>query len=174
MNKVILMGRLTKDPEMRYTAANNTAKCNFTLAVDRRFSKQGEEKQADFFNIVAWDKQAEFCGKYFTKGQKVAIVGRLQNRTWDDNEGKRHYITEVISEECHFAESRRSEGNYYQGQPGPAGAYSQADAGQPGPAGTYPRTGEGQPGPASASSQPGGEQPEGGFYPMDDDDELPF
>ena len=159
MNKVILMGRLTKDPEMRYTAANNTAKCNFTLAVDRRFSKQGEEKQADFFNIVAWDKQVEFCGKYFTKGQKVAIVGRLQNRTWDDNEGKRHYITEIVSEECHFAESRRSEGNYYQGQPGPAG--------------TYPRTGGG-PGPAGASSQSGGEQPEGGFYPMDDDDELPF
>ena len=85
MNKVILMGRLTKDPELRYTN-NNLAVCSFTLAVDKGFAKQGEEKQADFIPIVAWDKQAEFCSKYFTKGRQVAVVGRMQVRTWDDNE----------------------------------------------------------------------------------------
>ncbi|NTV88902.1 MAG: single-stranded DNA-binding protein [Clostridiales bacterium] len=110
MNKVILMGRLTKDPELRYTSGNNTAVCSFTLAVNRKFSKQGEEKQADFFNIVAWDKQAEFCGKWFEKGRQVAVSGRLQNRTWDDNEGKKHYITEVVAEDCYFADSKKGEG----------------------------------------------------------------
>jgi len=124
MNKVILMGRLTKDPELRYTSANNTAKCNFSLAVDRRFQKQGEEKQTDFFNIVAWDKQAEFCSKWFQKGKMVLVVGRLQNRSWDDNEGKKHYITEVIAEETYFADSKKSEGAPSQK---PAGG---SDAGQ--------------------------------------------
>jgi len=110
MNKVILMGRLTKDPELRYTT-NNTAHCSFSIAVERRFAKQGEEKKADFFNIVAWRNTAEFCGKYFAKGLKVVVFGSLQNRVWDDNEGKKHYVTEVNAEECYFAESRKSEGN---------------------------------------------------------------
>lgn len=112
MNKVILMGRLTKDPELRYTNTNNVPVCSFTLAVDRRFSRQNEERQADFFPIVAWDKNAEFCSKYFEKGKKVVVVGRLQTRTWDDNEGKRHYITEVVAEENYFAESKRAENSY--------------------------------------------------------------
>lgn len=137
MNKVILMGRLTKDPELRYTSGNNTAVCSFTIAVNRRFTK---EQQADFFNIVAWEKNAEFCGKYFTKGQQVGIIGRLQNRTWDDNEGKRHYITEVVAEETYFADSKRTEGG--------------APAAKP-----YQET------PAASGD---------GFYPIDDDDELPF
>ncbi len=139
MNKVILMGRLTKDPELRYTSGNNTAVCSFTIAVNRRFAK---EAQADFFNIVAWEKTAEFCGKYFAKGQQVGIIGRLQTRTWDDNEGKRHYVTEVVAEETYFADSKRGDGSA-----APAGGRSYQDA--PAPAGD-------------------------GFYPMDDDDELPF
>jgi single-strand DNA-binding protein len=77
MNKAILMGRLTKDPELRYTSTN-MAVCNFTIAINRRFSKQGEEKQADFIPIVAFDKTAEFCGKYYTKGRLVAIVVRYR------------------------------------------------------------------------------------------------
>ncbi|MCX7843433.1 MAG: single-stranded DNA-binding protein [Clostridia bacterium] len=109
MNKVVLMGRLTKDPELRYTSTNNTAVCSFTLAVNRRFSRQGEEKQADFIPVVAWDKTAEFCGKYFQKGQQVAVVGRIQTRTWDDNEGKKHYVTEVVAEEAYFADSKRND-----------------------------------------------------------------
>jgi single-strand DNA-binding protein len=109
MNKSILMGRLTKDPEMRYTSNNNTAVCSFTLAVDRRFSRQGEEKQADFIPIVAWSKQAEFCGKYFQKGSKIVVVGRIQVRTWDDNDGNKRYVTEVVAEEVYFAESKKRE-----------------------------------------------------------------
>ena len=106
MNKVILMGRLTKDPEVRYTQTNNTLVASFSLAVNRRFVRQGEERQADFFNIVAWSKLGEFCSKYFKKGQQVGIIGRLQNRTWDDDQGVKHYITEVIAEEAYFADSQ--------------------------------------------------------------------
>ena len=109
LNKVILMGRLTKDPETRYTSTNNTLVCSFTLAVDRRFAKQGEEKQTDFIPIVAWSKLGEFCSKYFTKGKQVVVCGRIQTRSWDDNDNKRHYATEVIADEAHFAESKRSE-----------------------------------------------------------------
>jgi len=108
INKVILMGRLVKDPELKYTA-NQTAKCTFTIAVDRRFNKPGEEKQCDFFNVVAWQKKAEFCGKYFTKGLKVVVIGSIQNRSWDDNEGKKHYITEIIADETEFAESKKAD-----------------------------------------------------------------
>ena len=106
MNKVILMGRLTRDPEVRYTQTSNTLVATFSLAVNRRFVRQGEERQADFFNIVAWGKQGEFCSKYFKKGQQVGIIGRLQTRSWDDDKG-RHYITEVIAEETYFADSKR-------------------------------------------------------------------
>ncbi len=103
LNKVILMGRLTKDPEMRSTTSGiNVA--SFSIAVDRNFSK---EKQTDFFNIVAWRSTADFVSKYFRKGQLVAVSGSLQNRSWDDAEGKKRYITEVIAEEVHFAESKR-------------------------------------------------------------------
>ena len=106
MNKVILMGRLTRDPEVRYTQTSNKLVASFSLAVNRRFVRQGEERQADFFNIVAWGKTGEFCSKYFKKGQQVGVIGRLQTRTWDDDKG-RHYITEVVAEETYFADSRR-------------------------------------------------------------------
>ena len=107
MNKVILMGRLTKDPEVRYTQNTNTLVASFSLAVNRRFTKQGEERQADFINIVAWSKTGEFCSKYFKKGQQVGIIGRIQTRTWDDDNGQKHYVTEVVAEEAYFADSKR-------------------------------------------------------------------
>ena len=107
MNKVILMGRLTRDPEVRYTQTNNTLVASFSLAVNRRFTKPGEERQADFINIVAWSKLGEFCSKYFKKGQQVGIIGRIQTRTWDDDQGQKHYITEVVAEETYFADSKR-------------------------------------------------------------------
>ena len=107
MNKVILMGRLTRDPEVRYTQTNNTLVASFSLAINRRFARQGEERQADFINIVAWNKTGEFVSKYFKKGQQVAVIGRLQTRTWDDDQGTKHYVTEVIAEEAYFADSRR-------------------------------------------------------------------
>lgn len=107
MNKVILMGRLTREAEVRYTQTNNTLVASFSLAVNRRFVRQGEERQADFINVVAWSKLGEFCSKYFKKGQQVCIVGRLQTRTWDDEQGQKHYMTEVVAEEAYFAESKR-------------------------------------------------------------------
>lgn len=107
MNKVILMGRLTRDPEVRYTQTSNTLVASFSLAVNRRFVRQGEERQADFINVVAWNKTGEFVSKYFKKGQQVAVIGRLQTRTWDDDKGQKHYITEVIAEEAYFADSKR-------------------------------------------------------------------
>ena len=107
MNKVILMGRLTRDPEVRYTQTNNTLLASFSLAVNRRFTREGDTQTADFINIVAWGKTGEFCSKYFKKGQQVAVVGRLQTRTWDDDKGQKHYITEVIAEETYFADSKR-------------------------------------------------------------------
>ena len=106
MNKVILMGRLTKDPEVRYVNNNNTAVCNFTLAVGRKF-----QKETDFIPIVAWNKLAEFCGKYFTKGMQVAIVGSIQTRTWDDNKGNKHYVTEILANEAYFADSKKDYSN---------------------------------------------------------------
>ena len=106
MNKAILIGRLTKGPETRYTQTNNIQVTSFTLAVNRRFAKEGEQ-QADFINIVAWNKTAEFVSKYFKKGQQVAVVGRIQTRNYDDNNGVKHYVTEVIAEEVYFADSKK-------------------------------------------------------------------
>lgn len=106
MNKAILMGRLTKNPEIRYTQTNNIMVASFSLAVNRRFAKEGEQ-QADFINIVAWNKTAEFCSKYFKKGQQVAVVGRIQTRNYEDENKVKHYITEVIAEEVYFADSKK-------------------------------------------------------------------
>lgn len=107
MNKVILLGRLTKDVDVRYTQTNNIMVASFTLAVNRRFAKQGEERQADFINIVAWSKTAEFVSKYFRKGQQVGVIGRIQTRNYNDDKGTKHYITEVIAEEVYFADIKK-------------------------------------------------------------------
>lgn len=106
MNKVILMGRLTKDPEVRYTQSGEPmAIARYTLAVNKRFKKQGEA-DADFIPCVAFGKQGEFAEKYLTKGRQIAVVGRLQVRNWEDNEGKKRVTTEVVVEEHYFAESK--------------------------------------------------------------------
>ena len=107
MNKVILMGRLTRDPEVRYTTNTNTLVASFSLAVNRRFAKQGEERQADFINVVAWNKTDEMRSKWFKKGQQVGVVGRLQTRNWEDENKVKHYVTEVIAEEAYFADTKR-------------------------------------------------------------------
>lgn len=109
MNKVILLGRLARDPEVRYTSANNTLVAAFSLAVNRRFVKQGEERKADFINIIAWGKVGEFCSKHFKKGQQVSVIGRMETRTYDDKDGKRVYVTEVIAEEVYFADSKKED-----------------------------------------------------------------
>lgn len=104
MNKVILLGRLTKEPDIRYTQTNNTKVASFTLAVNRRFVKEGEERQADFVNIIAFMKLADFVEKFVTKGLQICLCGRIQTRSWDDENGQRHYATEVIAEEIYFAD----------------------------------------------------------------------
>ena len=107
MNKFIGMGRLTADPDVRYTQTTNTCTTKFTLAINRRFVKEGEERQADFINIVAFGKTAEFISKYFRKGQQVAVVGRIQTRTWEDDQNQKHYVTEIVAEEVYFADSKK-------------------------------------------------------------------
>lgn len=89
---------MTRDIEVRYTQTN-TLVASFTLAVNRKFARQGEQRQADFINVVAWDKTGEFCSKYFKKGQQVAVIGRLQTRHYTDKDSKEVYVTEVIVEE---------------------------------------------------------------------------
>lgn len=101
LNKVAMVGRLTKDPEVRYTADNQTPVAKFTIAVDRTFKRDGQPT-ADFIPIVVFGKSAENCGKYIKKGRLVAVSGRLQTRSWDDPDGKRHYATEVIADEVDF------------------------------------------------------------------------
>ena len=108
MNKVILMGRLTRDPEVRYTQNTNLTVANFSIAVNRRFKREGDTETADFFNVVAWNKTGEFVGKYFKKGQQVLVSGRLQNRNWTDQQGVKHYATDVIAEEVEFADSKKN------------------------------------------------------------------
>ena len=107
MNKFQFMGRLTKDPEVRYTSGNNTQVTTFSVAVNRRFVAQGGERQADFFNLTAFGKTAEFCAKYFKKGQQVLVEGRIQNRTWEDQNGQKRYATDFIVEDTYFADSKR-------------------------------------------------------------------
>lgn len=106
MNKVILIGNLTKEVEVRYIQTNNTMVASFSIAVSRKFKKDGEQT-ADFINVVAWGKTAEFVSKYFSKGMKIAIVGRIQTRTYDDDKGVKHYITEVVAEEVEFVEKKK-------------------------------------------------------------------
>ena len=108
MNKVILMGRLTRNPEVRYSqGAEPLAVARYTLAVNRRF-KRKDEPEADFIPCVALGKRGEFAEKYFRKGQLVGVIGRLQVRSWEDKEGKKHWTTEVIVEEQYFAESKEN------------------------------------------------------------------
>lgn len=159
MNKVILMGRLTREPEVRYSqGAEPLAVARYTLAVNRRFKRKDEPgctakkdaggeadfakqsaERADFIPCVAFGKSGEFAEKYFRKGQLVSIVGRLQVRSWEDNEGKKRWTTEVIVEEPYFAESKKNSN--------------------------------------AAAPKEGGQAPADGFYPIDEsveDDDLPF
>lgn len=107
MNKVCLIGRLTKEPEERYTQTNNTLVVNFTLAVNRRFIKENDDIKADFIPIIAWAKTGEFCKKYFNKGMQIGVVGKIQTRNWEDENGQKHYVTEVVADEVYFADSKK-------------------------------------------------------------------
>lgn len=107
MNKIVLTGRLTANPELRYTA-NNTAVTSFTLAVDRNFKNEDGNKEADFINIVAWNKKAELIHQYLKKGDRVGISGRLQVRKYQNERGENRYVTEVVADEVEFLNSKKS------------------------------------------------------------------
>lgn len=112
MNKVILMGRLTRDPEVRYTQGENpTAIARYTLAVDRRFNRNGDENTADFISCVAFGKSGEFAEKYFRKGTKVVVTGRIQTGSYTNKDGQKVYTTDVVVEDQEFAESKNSNNN---------------------------------------------------------------
>jgi single-strand DNA-binding protein len=140
MNKAELMGRLTKDPELRYTSGNNTAVCTFTLAVNRQYKQDGQP-EADFIPVVAWSKLGETCGKYLSKGRRIVIVGHIQTRTWDDNDGKKHYVTEVIAEEMHFADDKKEEGQSGASSSGSPSSRGQQQSPPPAQAQTQPAAG---------------------------------
>ena len=109
MNKVILMGRLTRDPEIRYSQGEqSTAVARYTIAVDRRFRRDGDQQTADFINCVAFGRQGEFAEKYFRKGIKIAITGRIQTGSYTNKDGQRVYTTDVVVEEQEFAESKNA------------------------------------------------------------------
>lgn len=116
LNRVILMGRLTKDPELRHTQSDIPV-ASFTLAVDRGYKRDNDAVNADFINIVAWRGTAEFVSKWFSKGQLVAVSGRLQTRSYTDANGNNRTVTEVVADEAFFAESKqkKAEGTYNTG-----------------------------------------------------------
>ena len=110
MNKVFLIGRLTRDPELRQTSSGIPT-VSFSIAVNRNFTNQAGEREADFINIIVWRKQAENCKTYLTKGSQVAIEGRIQTRNYDGQDGKKVYVTEVVADNVEFIGTRNSSGN---------------------------------------------------------------
>lgn len=162
LNKVILMGRLTRDPEPKATPSG-VSLCTFSLAVDRDFVRQGEERQTDFINITAFGPRADFASRWFHKGQLVAVCGRIQTRSWEDNEGKKRYATDVVADELHFAEPKRDgqnggmQQNYQGGNYG--GGYSNAPQ---------------QPAYNNGGFQQNNAPAPTGFSANVDDDDLPF
>lgn len=167
LNRVILIGRLTRDPELRYTPSG-VAVAQFTLAVDRPFSRDGGEREADFIPIVTWQKLAETCANYLRKGRLTAVEGRIQVRNYENSEGRRVYVTEVVADNVRFLESPNREGGGQSMQ----GEY-------PGAGGGYGGYGGGGYGGASRSTGPRNSGNQDPFAddgrPIDiSDDDLPF
>ena len=151
LNRIILMGRLTRDPELRRTGSG-TAVTSFSLAVDRDFKSQSGEKETDFIDIVAWRNTAEFVSKYFTKGRMAVVEGRLQIRDWTDKDGGKRRSAEVVADNVYFGDSKRDSGDNSGYNPGYA------------------------PAPASHSAAPSNFSASGSDFAEigEDDGELPF
>ena len=145
MNKVILVGRLARDPELR-TTTNGTSVCSFAIAVDRRLKRDGQPK-ADFFNVTAWGKQGEVISQYLRKGRQIAITGRLQTRNYTANDGTKRYVTDIVLEEFDFIGSR-------------------SDAGAP--------MNNSQPNNNNSVSLDGNDDIDEDFHLLADDDDVPF
>ena len=146
MNKVILIGNLTKDPELR-TTQSGVSVCTFRIAVTRRFANAQGVRESDFFDVVAWRQSADFVSRYFSKGRRIAVVGSLQNRSYEAKDGTKRTVAEVVAEDVEFVDSRPS-------QEGNAGGYGGSNA-------------------APRHSEPSNEFTGQGFTQVDDD-ELPF
>ena len=166
LNHIVIMGRLTRDPELRRTGSG-VAVASFTLAVDRDYSpKDGGERETDFIDCVAWRQTGEFVSKYFTKGSMIVVSGRLQIRNWNDKDGNKRRSAEVVADNVYFGESKRSSdaGSAYGGSTGSSyGNYAPNNGGYNAPAPSY----GGYSAPASA--------PASDFAMLEDDDaQLPF
>lgn len=129
LNKIFIMGRLTRDPELRRTQSG-TPVTSFSLAVDRDFKSQSGEKETDFIDVVAWRSTAEFVAKYFTKGRMAVVEGRLQMRDWTDKDGNKRRSAEVVADNLYFGDSRRDNS-------GEGGSYTGGNSGYSAPAGGY-------------------------------------
>ena len=172
LNHTILMGRLTRDPELRRTG-NGVAVTSFSVAVERDIAPQGQQKETDFFDCVAWRNTAEFIAKYFTKGRMIVVDGHLQTRSWTDKEGNKRKTIEVVADNVYFGDSKRDSdngGNAYGGNTYGSNAYGGNNYGGntygTAPAPNYGGYGGGY----SAPAEPGGD-----FAMLDDDDaQLPY
>mgnify|MGYP000778451318 CR=1 FL=1 len=162
LNHIVIMGRLTRDPELRRTGSG-TAVTSFSLAVDRDFKSQSGEKETDFIDVVAWRSTAEFVSKYFTKGRMAVVSGRLQIRNWTDKEGNKRRSAEVVADNVYFGESKR--GN--EGASSYNSSYGNSNSGYTGNPAPAPSYGGGYSAPAAA--------PASDFAMLEDDDaQLPF
>jgi single-strand DNA-binding protein len=164
LNRVILMGRLTSDPELK-TTPSGVSVTSFSIAVDRTYVKSGEERKADFFNIVCWRNTAEFVCRFFGKGSLIALEGQLQSRSYQAKDGTNRYVVEVVADNVSFTgERRENAGGYNQG------GYNQGGYNQGyNPAPSYPQESPMQAAPASYQSGSNSD-----FQDMPLDDDLPF
>ena len=170
LNHITIMGRLTRDPELRRTGSG-VAVASFTVAVDRDFGGQDGEKEVDFIDCVAWRNTGEFVNSYFTKGRMIVVSGRLQIRSWKDKDGNNRRTAEVVADHCYFGDSNKKEDSNQGGYSAPAGGYSAPSPGYGAPAGygtggQYGGYGGGYAPPAAPASD---------FAMLEDDDQqLPF
>ena len=163
LNHITIMGRLTRDPEMRRTGSG-VAVTSFTVAVDRDFASQGQDKETDFIDCVAWRNTGEFVNSYFTKGRMIVVDGRLQIRSWTDKDGNKRRTAEVVADHVYFGDSNKKEDSSQGGYSAPAPGYS-APAGNYGAGNQYGGYGGGYAPPAPGSD----------FAMLNDDDgQLPF
>ena len=159
LNHITIMGRLTRDPELRRTGSG-VAVASFNIAVDRDYNPQGQEKETDFIDCVAWRNTGEFVSKYFTKGRMIVVSGRLQIRSWTDKEGNKRRAAEVVADNCYFGDSNKESGN----SQGNQGGYN-----NPGNNSNYGQQNNGYDGYAAPTA------PAGDFAMLEDDDaQLPF
>lgn len=188
LNKVILGGRLTADPELK-TTPTGISVTTFTIAVNRRFAKEGDPQQADFFNVTAWRQTAEFITRYFRKASSICVMGSIENRTWTDQQGQKHFATSIVADEAWFVDKKEeAPASLQQAQQAYQNPYAQPQAQQPyqNPYGTpaapqpsympesYMQAPMGQQAPAPAPAPAPAQATAPLYDAISSDDELPF